>query len=1166
MFRPHLEALEDRRLLAAVITVNSTADNNARDAELTLREAMLINNRTLSVASLSALELLQVIGLPTASDADTIRFSIPPSAAGHVYYKNDGAAGQLSAANVAATSAANDGTIADIDPDWPHSWFSIAPTSPLPLLTAQATIDGLTQSGAVANTNPAGQSLNSVLKIEINGSNAGQVEFGLVGIASSAGGSMVRGLVLNRATGPKVMFEAGAADNRVESNYLGPDVSGTVVFAPPAVTPPLPGFLRSNGVFAWTGGNTIGGTTADKRNLISGNNFATTLLDSGIALRGFGSPTLVQGNLIGTDRTGTKVLGNVGYGVLIDSPNNVIGGAGAGNVIAGNQSGGIYAASSNNTGGVIHGNWIGTDVSATLDLGNAGAGVLFGSAAGGNRVEGNSIAFNQVGIQASTQNQLITQNSIFSNDEQGIDGSSPTPVLTAVTAIAAGTRVVGTLSGTAGALFRIELFANPERDEFVPATLGNTVTPGTFGEGKTYIGKVESTIPTGGTANFSVDLPVNLLTLSGQGGQPFVTATATDLNDTGSGPRNRTSQFSAVAALGGPSFVVSATADTGLGTLREAIFNANTTAGGQTITFAIPAADPRHFYYQDDGVAGNVSLAKIATTTAATDDSIPTSGAEAIDPDWPHSWYSIRPSRDLPAIIDTITIDGYSQAGSSENTLAFPQGLNTVLKIELDGTNAAGDGLKLGIGSVGSNIVDASSSTIKGLAINRFGGDGIELNTLDGGIAISGNFIGTDLSGTVNLGNHLNGIRLLREQNTVIGTVQPATRSLISGNDKSGIEYSVVGTMSVVGFIIGWDRTMTRSLVNGLHGITTELSSATTLAAAASSQSCNVDPDRLSVAISFSKGAIQAGDVGAAVRQALIDSGDPCKAEITETVLSETAEFESSRGLFAAALESSPPLIDLGGDGVTPNDGDNPVTPQIDPDSDEGPNGLQNFPMLSVATRGTGTTITGALNSHINTSFRIEFFSNSRLHATGHGPGESYLGFTNVTTNSFGNASFIYIASAATPVGHFITATATLLFDVDDDPQTPLKGVQTSEFSAGIAVRQNPWHNQAKPLDVKPDGFTVARDALEIINYINAFGSGAVPGGAEVGIPFYYDASNDGVVAPNDALDVINFLNAFGAESEGEASAEGEAAAPRGLGDDWLALLAMDLSVQLRKK
>jgi len=91
-----------------------------------------------------------------------------------------------------------------------------------------------------------------------------------------------------------------------------------------------------------------------------------------------------------------------------------------------------------------------------------------------------------------------------------------------------------------------------------------------------------------------------------------------------------------------------------------------------------------------------------------------------------------------------------------------------------------------------------------------------------------------------------------------------------------------------------------------------------------------------------------------------------------------------------------------------------------------------------------------------------------------------------------------------------------------------------------------PWHNEAKALDVNggqnnaPDDHFVAGDALAVINYLNAFGSGAVPASAVLGLPFgFLDTDGDNFVTAGDALDVINFLNAgLGGEGEGEASAE----------------------------
>jgi fibronectin-binding autotransporter adhesin len=85
-----------------------------------------------------------------------------------------------------------------------------------------------------------------------------------------------------------------------------------------------------------------------------------------------------------------------------------------------------------------------------------------------------------------------------------------------------------------------------------------------------------------------------------------------------------------------------------------------------------------------------------------------------------------------------------------------------------------------------------------------------------------------------------------------------------------------------------------------------------------------------------------------------------------------------------------------------------------------------------------------------------------------------------------------------------------------------------------------PWHNSAKPLDVRggdavdPDDKVSAGDALAIINFINAF-DGPVPEDAVLGLPFgFLDTIPDNFIAPEDALSVINAVNAA-PPAEGEA-------------------------------
>ena len=113
--------------------------------------------------------------------------------------------------------------------------------------------------------------------------------------------------------------------------------------------------------------NTIGGTAPGAGNVISANG------NWGIWVSGDGATgNLIQGNKIGTDLTGTNALGNAYSAVEIDggAANNTIGGttAGAGNVISANRNNGI---SITDVGNLIQGNEIGTDVTGTVVLGNA---------------------------------------------------------------------------------------------------------------------------------------------------------------------------------------------------------------------------------------------------------------------------------------------------------------------------------------------------------------------------------------------------------------------------------------------------------------------------------------------------------------------------------------------------------------------------------------------------------------------------------------------------------------------------------------------------------------------------------------------------------------------------------------------------------------------------
>jgi hypothetical protein len=167
-------------------------------------------------------------------------------------------------------------------------------------------------------------------------------------------------------------------------------------------------------------------------------------------------------------------------------------------------------------------------------------------------------------------------------------------------------------------------------------------------------------------------------------------------------------------------YIVTTTADSGVGSLRDAItqINADTSHSlyasptdptKDEIDFDIPTSDPGY----------NSSTASFTIQPTAVPD--PTG----------HGFTG------LPIITNPVIIDGYTQPGASPNTLGG--GDNAVLEIELNGANA---GASSGVGLV----LDATNCTVEGLVINGFGAYAVW--TLADGETISGNFIGTDVTGT----------------------------------------------------------------------------------------------------------------------------------------------------------------------------------------------------------------------------------------------------------------------------------------------------------------------------------------------------------------------------------------------------------------------------------
>ena len=233
---------------------------------------------------------------------------------------------------------------------------TISPEEFLPVITEQVTIDGYTQSGAVPNTSPAGQALNTQLRVVISGADAG-VANGLV-IADGVSGSVIRGLVINRFQADAIRIGATTgAGNVIAGNFLGTDADGRADLG-----------NGQAGVAVTSGqGTRIGGTLPADRNLISGNGGGAAVA---LAHTAPGPGALVQGNLIGTQRDARSALPNTGDGVLVTGSANTIGGTlpGAGNVIAFNRVAGVSVEDPGSVGNRILGNSIFSNLRLGIDL------------------------------------------------------------------------------------------------------------------------------------------------------------------------------------------------------------------------------------------------------------------------------------------------------------------------------------------------------------------------------------------------------------------------------------------------------------------------------------------------------------------------------------------------------------------------------------------------------------------------------------------------------------------------------------------------------------------------------------------------------------------------------------------------------------------------------
>jgi hypothetical protein len=359
----------------------------------------------------------------------------------------------------------------------------------------------------------------------------------------------------------------------------------------------------------------------------------------------------------------------------------------------------------------------------------------------------------------------------------------------------------------------------------------------------------------------------------------------------------------------------------------------------------------------------------------------------------------------------------------------------------------------------GINLFDEPGSPLPGVTIGTPGagnlisghiGYGIVLGNLSSA-TIQGNLIGTDVTGTVAIPNDTASavhfaVLISQVVDVLVGGTIPGARNIISGNTENGLKDQFLdirptgSTGRYQGNYIGTDITGTKALGNGLGGLIVVNNS---LVGGGEPGAGNLiaHNGRFGVFIDGSDNRVE----GNVIRENTSINPDVTDQRGSGVVVGRT-DGPVRNAVLGNAISGN---AGLGIDVYSPTDAGTGVTPNDPLDADAGANNRQNSPVLSTA---TCSVVTGTLHSTPNGTFRVEFFANTAADPSGHGEGERYLGFVEVTADAAGNAGFTAPGFPLLAGEKYLTSTATNLATGD-----------TSEFSNAVAVNVPPTAGLSGP-------------------------------------------------------------------------------------------------------
>jgi len=503
-----------------------------------------------------------------------------------------------------------------------------------------------------------------------------------------------------------------------------------------------------------------------------------------------------------------------------------------------------------------------------------------------------------------------------------------------------------------------------------------------------------------------------------------------------------------LGAAHGATFTVTNTNDSGGGSLRQAILDANTAAGPDTIDFNIPGTGP----FQILPLSILPPLAGGTTLDATTQPGY--AGTPLIE-------------------ISTFSGAGLRMTGTGGNTIrgVCVNDFSAGIQIESDdnhvegcflGTNVLGTiAVPNGVGvvltsGVTGNVIGGSTAAARNLISGNT--TGIQ-STGGGATTIQGNYIGTSITGNSPIPN-ARGIGLTSTTGFVIGGANPGEGNVISGNTGEGVFVINGSGCKIQGNRIGTNVAGTEQLSNQ-WGVYATVHTGLLVGGDFDAGEGNlISGNQMDGAYISTDGAVVTGntigtDPGATEPLGNGRAGIYLTLESHDALIGGVAEGEANviawnqTGVWndglRNAIRANPIFfnqrlgIDNVPDGVTKNDAG---------DGDTGANQLQNFPLISSVDYGaTNLTVHGILKSTPNTTFDVDVFESPSCTPRPRQLLQSayYLGSTQITTDGAGDAPFdILMNDANAPQHPPISLTVT-------DPSG-----DTSEFSQKVIYASSP--------------------------------------------------------------------------------------------------------------